>query len=171
MPEELENQPETEEPGPVEVDLPADADPEVKVRELRQALEEARNRHLYLLSDFENYKRHAARERIDLIQTAGREVLTALLPVLDDFERAIRNGAIDEGVALIYHKLASTLQTKGLQAMNVKPGDAFNPDRHEAVAEVPAGAEEQQGKIVDILEQGYTLGERIIRFAKVVVAK
>ena len=142
-----------------------------KLRELQAQLDEARNKYLYLYSDFENFKRHAARERMELIQTAGRDILTALLPVLDDFDRATKNGALNEGTTLIHHKLLNTLRNKGLTAVETKAGDDFNPDFHEAVAEIPAASEELKGKIVDILEPGYLLGERIIRFAKVVVGK
>jgi molecular chaperone GrpE len=169
VPEELESH--TPEPETVAETEPQETDPEARVRQLQQQLDESRNRHLYLLSDFENYKRHAAKERMELIQTAGRDILTALVPILDDFDRAAKNGALTEGVALIHHKLWHTLQSKGLHAMTTKPGDVFNADRHEAVAEVPAASDDQKGKIVDVLEQGYMLGERIIRFAKVVVGK
>ncbi len=139
--------------------------------ELQKQLEESRNKYLYLFSDFENYKRNAARERMDLISTAGRNMMAALLPVLDDFDRAAKNGALSEGTMLIHNKLAHTLKSKGLTSIEAKAGDEFNPDTHEAVAEIPAPSEETKGKIVDILEQGYTLGGKIIRHAKVVVGK
>ena len=139
--------------------------------ELQKQLEESRNKYLYLFSDFENFKRHTARERMDLIQTAGRDILTSLLPILDDFDRATKNGAMSEGTTLIHHKLVSTVKSKGLVAIDTKIGDDFNADVHEAVAEIPAASDELKGKIVDILEPGYMLGERIIRFAKVVVGK
>lgn len=142
-----------------------------KIRELQGQLDESRNKYLYLYSDFENYKRHAAKERIELIQTAGRDILTALLPILDDFDRAEKNDALTEGTALIHQKLVNTLKMKGLTAIETKPGDDFNADIHEAVAEIPAASEELKSKIIDILEPGYALGERIIRFAKVVVGK
>jgi len=139
--------------------------------ELQKQLEESRTKYLYLLSDFENYKRNAARERMDLISTAGRDMMAALLPVLDDFDRAAQNGALSEGTILIHNKLAHTLKSKGLTSLETKAGDDFDPDNHEAVAEIPAQNEELKGKIVDILEQGYTLGSKIIRHAKVVVGK
>lgn len=142
-----------------------------KIRELQEQLEESRNKFLYLFSDFENFKRHAAKERMELIQTAGRDILSALLPVLDDFDRAEKNDALTEGTALIHQKIVNTLKSKGLTVLETKPGDEFNADFHEAVAEIPAASEELKGRIVDILEPGYTLGERIIRFAKVVVGK
>ena len=164
QPQEGENL-ETE---PIQADSVADNS---RVQELEQQLEESRNKYLYLYSDFENTKRHAARERIDLIQTAGRDILTALLPILDDFDRAARNGALTEGTTLIHHKLINTVKAKGLTQLETKPGDSFNADLHEAVAEIPAASEELKGKIVDILEQGYSLGDRIIRFTKVVVGR
>jgi len=146
----------------------SDPDP---LAEIQKQLEEARNKYLYLFSDFENYKRNAARERMDLIGTAGRDIMAALLPILDDFDRAAKNGALSEGTILIHHKLAHTVKSKGLTSLEAKAGDEFNPDTHEAVAEIPAPSEEMKGKIVDILEQGYTLGGKIIRHAKVVVGK
>jgi molecular chaperone GrpE len=147
-------------------------DTELKpLAELKMQLEESRSKYLYLFSDFENYKRNAARERMELISTAGRDIMAALLPILDDFDRAAKNGALSEGTALIHQKLVHTLRSKGLNSLDTKPGDEFDPDIHEAVAEIPAPSEETQGKIVDILEQGYTLGGKIIRHAKVVVGK
>lgn len=161
----------TEEQETITAETPETAPEDGKVRELQEQLDESRNKYLYLYSDFENFKRHAARERMELIQTAGRDILTALLPVLDDFDRAAKNNALDEGMALIHHKLINTLKHKGLSLIETQAGDEFNADIHEAVAEIPAAAEELKGKIVDILEPGYSLGERIIRFAKVVVGK
>ncbi|MBC7777393.1 MAG: nucleotide exchange factor GrpE [Phycisphaerae bacterium] len=161
--ENIENQSETPENKP--------SDTPDSLAELQKQLEESRNKHLYLLSDFENYKRHAARERMDLINTAGRDMMAALLPILDDFDRAAKNGALSEGTTLIHHKLAHTLKSKGLSSLDVKAGDEFDPDNHEAVAEIPAPNEASKGKIVDILEQGYTLGGKIMRHAKVVVGK
>lgn len=161
--ETTENQPET-----VENKSSADQDP---IAEIQKQLEESRNKYLYLFSDFENYKRNAARERMDLISTAGRDIMAALLPILDDFDRAAKNGALTDGTTLIHNKLAHTLKSKGLTSLEAKAGDDFDPDIHEAVAEIPAPTEETKGKIVDILEQGYTLGGKIIRHAKVVVGK
>lgn len=142
-----------------------------KTQELQQQLDEARNKFLYLFSDFENYKRNAAKERMELMSTAGREILSALLPVLDDFDRAHKNGALTDGTTLIHQKLANIVRSKGLALFETKPGDVFDADRHEAIAEIPAPTEELKGKIVDITENGYTLGDRIIRFAKVVVGR
>ena len=147
---------------------PSSAD---ETTELRNQLEEARNKYLYLVADFENYKRHAARERIEMIQTAGKDILGAMLPILDDFERAQKNGALTEGTTLIHNKLINTLRGKGLVILDIKPGEDFNPDQQEAITEIPAPTEALKGKIVDIIEPGYQLGDRIIRFAKVVVGK
>jgi molecular chaperone GrpE len=131
----------------------------------------AQEENLYLFSDFENFKRNSAKERMDLIQTAGRDIMAALLPVLDDFDRAAKNGGLPEGIQLIQNKLQHTLEVKGLRRLQTVAGDDFNADIHEAVAEIPAASEELKGKIVDILEHGYQLGERIIRFSKVVVGR
>jgi len=147
------------------------ANPSITIAELQKQLEESRNKYLYLFSDYETLKRNAARERLELIGTAGRDIVSALLPILDDFDRAAKNGALSEGTALIHHKLAHTLKTKGLNSLETKSGDDFDPDTHEAVAEIPAASEDSKGKIVDILEQGYSLGGKIIRHAKVVVGK
>jgi molecular chaperone GrpE len=142
-----------------------------KLRTLEAQLEEAKNKYLYLLSDFENYKRNAARERMDLISTAGRDIMASMLPILDDFDRAAKNDGLTEGMILIHQKLVHTLKSKGLHGMELKIGDDFNTDQHEALAEIPAPAEAMQGKIVDIIDQGYLLGDKVLRFAKVVVGK
>ena len=131
--------------------------------------EEMRKQYMYLLSDFENYKRNVAKERIELQQTAGRDIVTALLSVLDDFDRAEKNEALNEGTKLIHQKLVQILQSKGLTELACKAGDAFDPDTQEAVAEIPAPSKKLKGKIVDVTDKGYQLGDRIIRFAKVVV--
>lgn len=157
----------TEQPDNAEPVLQEDP----QITALKQQLEESRNKYLYLASDFENYKRNAGRERMELIQTAGRDILAAMLPILDDFDRAAKNDGLNDGINLIYHKLQSTLEHKGLKSLAAQAGDEFNADIHEAVAEIPAASEEHKGKIVDIVEQGYQLGERIIRFAKVVVGR
>jgi molecular chaperone GrpE len=139
--------------------------------ELQKQLEESRNKYLYLFSDYETLKRNTARERLELISTAGRDIMAALLPILDDFDRAAKNNALTDGTTLIHQKLTHTLRTKGLNSLETKAGDEFDADQHEAVAEIPAPSEDAKGKIVDILEQGYTLGGKIIRHAKVVVGK
>ena len=142
-----------------------------RIRELQQQLDESRNKYMYLYSDMENIRRNAARERMDLISTAGRDIMSALLPVLDDFDRAAKNDGLTDGMILVHQKLAATLKSKGLTILETNPGDDFNADIHEAIVEIPAPQEHLKGKIVDIIEQGYNLGGRIIRFAKVVVGK
>ncbi len=134
-----------------------------------------KDKFLRLFAEFENYKKRTTKERLDLYKTANKELMSALLPVLDDFDRAlaeIKKSEDDElykGVELIYSKFKSTLTSKGLTLMEVKAGDDFNADIHEAITQIPAPTPEMKGKIIDVTEQGYTLGENIIRFPKVVV--
>ncbi len=163
-----ETQPETPEER---ASAPEEAPPLAEAENWQERYEELQRKYLYLLSDFQNYKRNVAKERIELQMTAGRDILSALLPILDDFDRAAKNNALDEGIALIYHKMLHTLQSKGLQPIEVQAGTPLDPDTQEAVAEVPAPSESFKGKIVDVLEKGYRLGERILRHAKVVVGK
>jgi molecular chaperone GrpE len=134
-----------------------------------------KDRFLRLFAEFENYKKRTIKERLDLFKTANKELMTALLPVLDDFERAlneIKKADDDElfkGVELISAKFRSTLQQKGLTLMSTKSGDTFDADLHQAITQIPSPSPEMKGKIIDVTEQGYTLGETIIRFPKVVV--
>lgn len=144
---------------------------EVELKALKAQLEDARNKYIYLLADFDNYKRNAIRERENLRLTAGADVITAMLSVIDDFERALKDETVGEGIRLIHHKLLHTLQSKGLVSMDAKSGDILDADRHEAIAAFPAEQEEDKGKIVEVVEQGYTLNGKIIRHAKVVVAQ
>ena len=133
---------------------------------------ELNDKHLRLCAEFENFKKRTAKERMDLYKTAGESVLTALLPVLDDFERSIKANQKqeDEGVVLIYNKLKSTLETKGLKAMDDPIGKELNTDYHEAITNIPAPSDDMKGKIIDVVEKGYFLNEKVIRYAKVVVA-
>ncbi len=147
------------------------AEYEAEMTTLKAQLDEAKSKYLYLFSDFENYKRNAVKERFELMQTAGRDIMSALLPILDDFDRAAKIAPLTEGVSLIFNKLDTTLQQKGLKVMELQAGDAFNPEFHEAIAEIPAPTEALKGKIVDVLEKGYQLSDKIIRHAKVVVGK
>ena len=130
------------------------------------------DKHLRLFAEFENFKKRTAKERMDLYKTAGENVLTALLPVLDDFERSIKANQKqeDEGVILIYNKLKSILETKGLKAMEDSIGKKLNTDYHEAITNIPAPSDDMKGKIIDVIEKGYFLNEKVIRYAKVVVA-
>ncbi len=150
-------------------DLQSDADLAEQIEQLKADLQEAKNKYLYLYSDFESMRRNAAKERIETIATAGRDIMTALLPILDDFDRAAKAAPLADGVELIRQKLTATLQNKGLRKSEIQVGDAFHVDEMEAVAELPAPTDTDKGTIVDVVEQGYSLGGKIIRFAKVVV--
>lgn len=172
MPDDKANQGENqEEKQKKQEKAPETPENGAEVADLKKQLDEVRNKYLYLLSDFENFRRNVAKERIELQQTAGRDIVTALLPVLDDFDRAAKNNALTDGIALIHQKLQQTLQAAGLKELHCAPGDEFNPDTQEAVAEIPAPSKKMAGKIVDVVEKGYQLGERIIRYNKVVVGK
>ena len=151
---------------------------EEKAKEVKQELTieekfaELNDKHLRLFAEFENFKKRTAKERMDLYKTAGESVLTALLPVLDDFERSIKANQKqeDEGVVLIYNKLKNILETKGLKAMEDPIGQELNTDYHEAITNIPAPSDDMKGKIIDVVEKGYFLNEKVIRYAKVVVA-
>jgi len=143
---------------------------------LQQEVDAARDKYLRLFSEFENFRRRTARERLELIQTSTEGLMVELLPVLDDFTRAkgsIQNGSelksVEEGVQLIENKLKRILEQKGLRPMQVKQGDDFDADLHEAVSQIPAPKKKLVGKVVEILEDGYFLGEKVIRYAKVVI--
>lgn len=150
--------------------------PELTVEEkLQEDLANEKDKFLRLFAEFENYKKRTAKERIDLFKTANQEVLQAMLPVLDDFDRAwsqiskSEDEALVKGVELIHEKLKSTLNSKGLEQIEVKTGDAFDADFAEAITQIPAPSDELKGKIVDVIEKGYKLGDKIIRFPKVVI--
>ncbi len=134
-----------------------------------------KDKFLRLFAEFENYKRRTSKERIELFKTANQEVLLAMLPILDDFDRALieisKSGdeSLVKGVELIHEKLKSTLVAKGLEEVEIKAGDAFDADFAEAITQIPAPSDKMKGKIVDVLEKGYKLGDKIIRFPKVVI--
>lgn len=138
-------------------------------------LQEQKEKYLRLYADFDNYKRRTAKEKVELIQTAGKEVIQSLLEVMDDMERAQKQMAgtddvkiVREGVLLVFHKLKNSLLSKGLKEME-SIGRAFDPDMHEAITEIPSPGND--GKVIDQVEKGYYLNDKIIRFAKVVVGK
>ncbi len=149
---------------------------EKALAEANEALETEKDKYLRLFAEFENYKKRTSKERIELFKTAGKEVISSMLPIIDDFNRALKeaekqeNSADFEGFRLISNKLNETLKSKGLVAIEVNAGDAFDAEKHEAITQIPAG-EDQSGKIVDVTEQGYQLGEKIIRYPKVVVGQ
>ena len=152
-----------------------------KDREMLQQIEaelsEMKDKHLRLFAEFDNYKKRTVREKLDLMRTAAQDTLTSLLPILDDFDRA-RKIAEDpatkehfsEGVELVYQKLYSTLKNLGLKEME-STGKEFDPEQYEAVTEIPAPADDLKGKVVDTIEKGYFLHDKIIRHAKVVIGR
>lgn len=144
---------------------------------LRIELQEQKDKFIRLYAEFDNFKRRNARERVELIQTAGKDVIVSLLEVLDDCDRAekqLNQGddleQIRAGIRLVFNKLRHTLQSRGLKEMSTV-GQAFNPDLHEAITEIPVPDPAMDGKVVDEVEKGYTLNDKIIRFSKVVVGK
>ncbi len=144
---------------------------------LDDQIKDEKDKFLRLFAEFENYKRRTAKERIELFSTASEEVMISLLPVLDDFDRASveiekdKDNEILKGVLLIKNKLFDSLKSKGLDLIEVKKGDEFNADDHEAVTQIPAPNKKMQGKIIDVIEKGYKLGEKVIRYPKVVIGK
>ena len=152
------------------------ADTSKKLKELNENLNQEKDKYLRLFAEFENFKKRTARERIELFKTAGQEVITAILPILDDFERAIDQTPKDheeliKGFVLIKNKLTDVLKSNGLNVTETNIGDTFDAEIHEAITLIPATDESQKGKIIDITEKGYQLGDKIIRFPKVVVGQ
>ena len=150
---------------------------QVEDLKLEDQLKEEKDKFLRLFAEFENYKKRTAKERIELFSTASEEVMISLLPILDDFDRAsveiekdLENETL-KGVLLIKNKLFDSLKSKGLSLVDVKKGDEFNADDHEAVTQIPAPSKDMVGKIIDIIEKGYKLGEKVIRYPKVVIGK
>ncbi len=165
--EELQDNPGAEEGGA--------ADQLSREEELQIELEKEKDKFLRLFAEFENFKRRTSKERMDLFKTAGQEVMVSLLPVLDDFERALKElGKSSEkelfkGVELIQNKFRDTLKAKGLEEIEAKEGDSFDAEIHDAITQIPAPNKKLKGKIIDVVEKGYRLGDKIIRHPKVVV--
>ena len=136
--------------------------------DLKKQIEELKDKYLRQMAEFDNYRRRMAKEKIETIQLASRDTLAALLPILDDFDRASKNEVFTEGVNLVWQKLQSIVRSKGLTEMDTPKGTDFDPDNHEAITEIPAG-EDLVGKVVETVEKGYLLNDKIIRYAKVVV--
>jgi molecular chaperone GrpE len=160
------------------VDSPEAQKPEEEeLTKLQEELEKEKERNLRLFAEFENYKRRTGRERVELFKTAGQDVITSLLPVMDDFDRALKeiekaeDDNLLKGVELIQNKLKETLRAKGLEPIDTKQGETFDAEIHEAVTQIPAPSDDLKGKIIDVIEKGYTLGEKIIRFPKVVIGQ
>ena len=142
---------------------------------LTEELVKEKDKFLRLFAEFENYKRRTSKERIELFKTAGSELMGALLPVLDDFDRGMKeidkskDKSLVDGVKLIHNKLKDTLKQKNLEEVTVEQGHTFDSDIHEAITQIPAPTDDLKGKIVDVVEKGYKLGDKIIRFPKVVI--
>jgi molecular chaperone GrpE len=150
---------------------------ESELEKLRAELEEQKDKYLRLVAEFDNFRKRNAKERLDLIATANKDVIVDLLELLDDVDRAehqIQNTddvqQIKEGIAIVFNKLRHTLKAKGVKEMDAK-GEIFNVELHEAVTEIPAPTEDMQGKVIDQISKGYYLNDKLIRFAKVVVGK
>lgn len=165
-------------PSVNETDIKAEnAENSAEKTDWENKVNELNDKYLRLYSEFDNYRRRSIKEKSDIIKTAAEDVFKAILPVIDDFERAIKANenaedvkAIKEGIQLIYNKFKNTTQQKGLTSFESK-GETFNPDVMEAITHIPAPDETQKGKVIDEVEKGYKLGDKVIRFAKVVVAQ
>lgn len=144
------------------------------VKELNDTIDKEKDKYVRLFAEFENYKRRTSKERIELYKTAGKEVISALIPVIDDFKRAFEqesDSSDNQGINLIYNKLSETLKNQGLIEIEVNKGDLFDSEIHEAISQIPAQEEDQKGKIIDVIEGGYKLGEQVLKYPKVVVAQ
>ena len=143
-------------------------------KELNESLKLEKEKYVRLFAEFENYKRRTAKERIELFKTAGKDVLSSLVPIIEDFKRAISlegSDSNDEGINLIYNKFNETLKNQGLIEVEVNVGDIFDAEIHEAISQIPAQKDSQKGKIIDIIQGGYKIGDNIITYPKVVVAQ
>jgi len=153
---------------------PVNTSDEISVEKIQTDLAEQKEKFIRLYSEFENFRRRTAKEKLDLIQSANEQLIKTLLPVIDDFDRAERsfrdkNDKELEGFFLIHSKFKKVLDQAGVKMMDIKVGAEFNPDLHEAITQIPAPDESLKGKIVDVIEPGYLLTDKVIRFAKVVV--
>ncbi|WPP50106.1 nucleotide exchange factor GrpE [Catalinimonas niigatensis] len=148
------------------------------LRKLEGELSDAKDKYLRLYAEFENYRKRTSKERLELVKTANEELILDLLTVLDDLERSLQIfenkdevAPMYEGIKLVSQKFNNVLTRKGLKLMEVGPGSDFDSDYHEAVAQVPAPEDALKGKIVDVLDKGYFLGEKVLRYAKVVIGQ
>ena len=150
---------------------PSESENTEETAEVKDELSEMKEKYLRLYSDFENFRKRTAKEKIDLIQSASAQLIVEILPVMDDYERALANapqGEISEGTQLIFNRLNSILLAKGLKELPAKV-EVFDADLHDCITQFPAPTEAEKGKVVEVIEKGYTLNEKVIRFAKVVV--
>ena len=147
-----------------------------QVNELNQQVSDEKDKFLRLFAEFENYRKRTSKERLELFKTASQELMIALLPISDDMDRALlefkksNNNDLIHGFELIYSKFNEILKSKGLNELKVKKGDKFDPESHEAITQIKAEKEKNKGKIVDVIEKGFLLGDKIIRYPKVIVA-
>ncbi|MBY5952124.1 MAG: nucleotide exchange factor GrpE [Cyclobacteriaceae bacterium] len=169
--EQMQNDKEVAQEEPVK-EPESNLDPLAK---MQGELAEMKDKYLRLYSDFENFRKRNAKERLDLIKTASEEVLRDLIPVVDDFERAFKAsenesdaGKVREGNHLIFQKFVKVLESKGLKVMEDQIGHPFDAETQEAITQIPAPSEEMKGKVIDVVEKGYTLGDKVVRYAKVV---
>jgi len=161
-----------------QTDEPADVDNKNEVtdpiKKIQDELAEAKDKYIRLYAEFDNFRRRSSKEKLEMIQSANEQLLNALIPVVDDFERAEkvykdRNDKEAEGFLLIQNKFKKILEQYSVKQMNAVQGSDFNPDLHEAITQVPAPTDKLKGKIIDVVEKGYLLNDKVIRFAKVVV--
>lgn len=142
-----------------------------------ELIQQEKDKYLRLFAEFENYKKRTSRERIELFKTASQELMTSLLPIMDDFDRGlseikkVKDKELLKGMQLINDKFKNTLTQKGLTEIEVKEGDAFDAEIHEAITQIPAPSDKLKGKVIDAVEKGYKLGEKIIRYPKVVIGQ
>lgn len=167
--EEKMNQPEVEETPQEQPEATAEPTEADKLQEMGEKLAALNDKYLRLYSEYENYRKRTNLEKADLLLNGSREMMKAILPVIDDFERALAATGDDEGVKLIYSKMMKILEQKGLKVMEVK-GEKFDENLHEAITRIPAAEEDQKGLVVDVVEKGYYLNDKVLRYAKVVVA-
>ena len=152
-------------------------DVEVEEPTSEELIQQEKDKYLRLFAEFENYKKRTSKERIELFKTASQELMTSLLPIMDDFDRGlaeikkVKDKELLKGMQLINDKLKNTLVQKGLTEIQVKKGDVFDAETHEAITQIPAPTEKLKGKIIDAIEKGYKLGDKIIRYPKVVIGQ
>lgn len=158
-------------------EVPAAEQSECVEDKLQKEIDELKDKHLRLSAEFDNYRRRTVKEKMDLVKSGGEDVLKKILPIVDDFDRAVSHlaevkdaEAVKAGIMLIYNKFQSFVGTSGLQEIDAK-GKDFDTDLHEALTKIPAPTPELKGKVIDVVEKGYMLGDKIVRFAKVVVGE
>ncbi|NOR28563.1 MAG: nucleotide exchange factor GrpE [Lutibacter sp.] len=161
-----------------EKDIQQEETQEISTEEqLKSEVSKEKDKFLRLFAEFENYKKRTSRERIELFRTANEDLMTVLLPILDDFDRGlaeikkVKDKELLKGMELIKNKLQNSLNQKGLSHIEVKKGDVFDVELHEAITQIPAPSEDLKGKIIDVVEQGYKLGEKVIRYPRVVIGQ